>query len=202
MRPLERALRERSYEVLNLGYPSRQADIATLSAAIAARIADWQSSEPLDFITHSLGGILLRAAVATNALPATRVRRVVMLGPPNRGTELADVLPTLPILGSMYARLTGPAGRELGTGPSSVPSRLPPPSFEVGIIAGTRTLNPLFSLLLGGDNDGTVRVDRAALDGATDFLVVPHAHSTLMLSSNVVEQTLYFLDAGHFRRTI
>jgi pimeloyl-ACP methyl ester carboxylesterase len=200
MRPIERALRAHHYEVLNLGYASRHADVATLAADVAAAVGEWNTSERLDFVTHSLGGIVLRAAVANGLLPVERVRRVVMLGPPNRGSELADVLPTLPIVGPIYARWFGPAGRELGTGPSSVPSRLPAPTFEVGVIAGTKTLNPLTSRVLGGENDGTVRVDRALLDGVTDTLLVPHSHSMLMMSPVVLEQTLYFLDSGHFRR--
>jgi triacylglycerol lipase len=200
MRPIDRALRGHNYEVLNLGYASRRRDVATLAAEVAAGITAWNASEPLDFVTHSMGGIVLRAAVAHALLPVERVHRVVMLGPPNRGSELADVLPTLPVVGPMYARFFGPAARELGTGRSSVPMRLPAPTFEVGVIAGTKTLNPLGSRILGGDNDGTVRVDRATIDGATDVLLVPHSHSMLMMSSVVVAQTLYFLDSGHFRR--
>lgn len=200
MRPIERALRDHDYEVLNLGYDSRRADIATLAAEVAAAIVAWNATDPLDFVAHSLGAIVLRAAVANAWLPAARVRRVVMLGPPNRGTELADVLPKLPVVGSWYTRYFGPAGGELGTGPSSVPSRLPAPTFQVGVIAGTKTLNPLTSGILGGTNDGTVRTDRVTLDGGTDMLLVPHSHSMLMLSPVVLEQTLYFLDSGHFRR--
>jgi hypothetical protein len=200
MRPIERALRAHNYEVLNLGYASRQADIATLAADVAARVAAWNASAPLDFVTHSLGGIVLRAAVANGLLPAERIHRVVMLGPPNRGSELADVLPALPVVGSLYGKFFGPAGLEVGTGPSSMPSRLPAPTFPVGVIAGTKTLNPLTSRVLGGENDGTVRVDRAMLDGVSDTLLVPHSHSMLMASPVVLEQTLYFLDTGHFRR--
>ena len=200
MRPIERALRGHGYQVLNLRYESRRADIATLAAEVAAAIDAWNATEQLDFVAHSLGAIVLRAAVADALLPSKRIRRAVMLGPPNRGSELADVLPKLPVVGQLYTRYFGPAGGELGTDPSSVPSRLPPPTFQVGVIAGTKTLNPFTSRILGGENDGTVRIDRVTLDGVMDTLFVPHSHSMLMASPVVREQTLYFLDSGHFRR--
>ena len=110
------------------------------------------------------------------------------------------ITPTFNVVGQIYERFTGPAGRELGTGPTSVPSQLPVPTFTVGVIAGTKTINPLFSRMLGGENDGKVRVDSARMDGVADFLSVPHSHPMLMMSPVVVEQALYFLDAGHFRR--
>jgi triacylglycerol lipase len=202
MRPVERALRRRGYDVLNLSYPSRRANIAELSAEVATRITAWNEHARFDFITHSMGGIVLRAAVASAFLPVARVRRVVMLGPPNRGSELADVLPNLPLVGPLYERFLGPAGRELGTGRTSVPLQLPPPAFELGVIAGTKAINPIFARMLGGTNDGTVRVDRTTLEGVADFLLVPHSHSMLMMSSVVVEQALHFLDVGQFRRQL
>ena len=200
MRPLERALRRRGYTVLNLGYRSRQADIAGLAASVARRLRDWEGGRPLDFITHSLGGILVRVAVAEGWLSADRIRRVVMLGPPNGGSELVDILPALPLLGGLYRLVTGPAGLELGTAVNGVPARLPPVPFEVGIIAGNRSLNPVFSAMLGGPSDGKVRVDRARVEGMRDFIVVPQWHPTMMLSRTVAEQALHFLAHGAFRK--
>jgi hypothetical protein len=163
-------------------------------------VRDWGNGHTLDFVTHSLGGILLRVAVAQGWVAAERIRRVVMLGPPNGGSELVDILSSLPTVGALYRRLTGPAGLELGTGATGVPARLPPVPFELGVIAGNRSANPLFSALLAEPNDGKVRVERARVDGMRDFLVVPHWHPMLTLSRVVAEQTLHFLDYGRFRR--
>ncbi|HEY7236131.1 MAG TPA: thioesterase domain-containing protein [Gemmatimonadaceae bacterium] len=200
MRPVERALTARGYEVLNIDYPSRVADIETLATGVAREIHRWHSDGPLDFVTHSLGGILLRVAVARGYLSAARVHRAVMLGPPNDGSELADVLPTVPVFGWVFRQFTGPAGRQLGTGPGSVPGHLPPVPFDLGVIAGNRSYNPVFSAILGDANDGKVRVERARVEGMSDFLVVPYWHPLLMAAPKVIAQIIHFLETSSFQR--
>lgn len=200
MLPVERALCKRGYDVLNLEYRSRSADVATLASDVAERIRQWEGDAPLDFVTHSLGGILLRVMVDDGHLPSARIRRAVMLGPPNGGSELADVLPMVPVFGLLYRRFTGPAGLELGVGPRGIAARLPAVSFELGVIAGTRSYNPLFSAILGEENDGKVRVSRTSVAGMRDFLTVPHWHPMLMAAPAVVTQTMHFLECGHFER--
>lgn len=199
MRPVERALVAQGYDVLNLDYPSTAAPIFALAEILAERLAGWHGSRPLTFVTHSLGGVLLRAAVATELLSVERVYRAVMLGPPNAGSELADRLPLLPLVGAAYRRFTGPAGRQLGTGPEAIPMQLPPVSFETGVIAGTRSYNPWFSAILGAASDGKVRVDRAAVLGMRDFVTVPYSHPFLMRPAAVHTLILHFLEHGRFR---
>lgn len=185
----------------NIGYRSRRADISTLAREAFARISLLNSATSIDVVAHSLGGLLLRCAVADQLLGADRIRRVVMLGPPNRGSELADRLPAIPVIGSVYSAFTGPAGRQLGTGADSFAARLPPLPFETGVIAGTRSWNPLFSYLLGDKNDGKVRVDRTVADGMQDFVEIPQWHPLLMRDPQAIEQTLYFLATGRFRHS-
>lgn len=198
MRPLVRALSARGYETLNLGYPSRSQVIEALAEDVAARIAQWNAESALDFVTHSLGGIVLRAAVANGALPLERIRRVVMLGPPNQGSELVDAFALIPVVATLYRRVTGPAGAQLGVSSDGIAAHLPPVEFPVGVIAGNRSFNPLFSAVLGAPNDGKVRVDRAQVTGMRDFLVVPHWHPFLMSAPSVIEQSLHFLETGNF----
>ena len=200
MRRLERTLRAHGYDTLNLDYPSRTGDIATLAAHVVREIGKWEEKAPVDFVTHSLGGILVRLAVASRELPRERVGRVVMLGTPNGGSELADLLPAMPVIGQLYARLTGPAGLELATTETGLPARLPPVDFEVGVIAGDRSWNPWFSALLREPNDGKVRVDRTRVAGMTDFLVVPHWHPLLVTAPDVIEQVVHFLERGAFKK--
>jgi triacylglycerol lipase len=194
--PVARAAAARRYRVTGVGYPSRRAPIEELAAVVAARIdARLPAGAPFDVVSHSMGGIVLRAAVAAGLLPAERVRRVVMLGPPSRGSELAEALRGLPL----YRWALGPAGQQLGTGVESVPLALPPLPFECGVVAGRRTLIPLLAeRVFGGPTDGRVSVARARVDGMADFLVVNRAHPFLMWSPDVLAATFAFLETGRF----
>ncbi|HKQ59631.1 MAG TPA: hypothetical protein VJS92_00015, partial [Candidatus Polarisedimenticolaceae bacterium] len=120
--------------------------------------------------------------------------RVVMLGPPNGGSELIDAIGRVPLL----RRLAGRTRMQLGTGADGVPAGLGPVDFELGVIAGTRRLNLPLALLIPGPNDGIVAVARTRVDGMSDFLEVPHTHTFMMRSREVIRQTLLFLERGRF----
>jgi len=96
--------------------------------------------------------------------------------------------------------LNGPAGKELGTGTESLPLRLGPANFDLGIITGVRSINPFLSTLIPGQDDGKVGVEHAKLDGMHDFLVLRCSHPFIMKSDRAIEQTLYFLEHGSFQR--
>ncbi|MFP4623795.1 MAG: esterase/lipase family protein [Gemmatimonadota bacterium] len=193
MAPMERALREAGYRVVNLGYPSREHTVQALADTVAAELRRCcgAGSEPIHFVTHSMGGLLVRAYQA--AYGPDRIGRVVMLSPPNRGSEIIDRLPE-----GLVRVLLGPAAIQLGTDSTSVPRQLPRPEFELGIITGDASLNPLFSWWLPGEDDGRVSVRSARLEAADDFLVVPHTHTFIMRHDQVIQETLAFLAAGRF----
>jgi triacylglycerol lipase len=198
MAPVARAAQRRGYRVLNLGYASRTARVADLAEHVAHAIGEFAPEVPaLDFVTHSLGGILIRAAVSAGILPLERVRRVVMLAPPNRGSEAADFVTRFPLI----AHPIGPALAELGVGDASFPLRLPPVSFECGVIAGTRSVNPILSRSIPGADDGKVALSRASVGGVRDFLAVPHSHPFIMRPRMVHEQIFHFLEHGTFARS-
>lgn len=194
MARLEEALREEGYVVINAGYPSCSAEIATLSsnlfASLGPRLAP---AVRVHFVAHSIGGILLRHHLQTQALP--NLGRVVMLGPPNGGSEVVDRLGGLAVFGW----INGPAGRQLGTGAGSVPNRLAPPAFELGVIAGRRSVNPLLSLLIAGRDDGKVAVARTRVAGMSDFVCLPVTHTFMAGNSQVIRQTCHFLRTGRFQ---
>lgn len=193
MNKLQNALVEGGYLVVNDGYPSRAAEVETLAdIAINPAIATCraQDAERISFVTHSLGGILVRQFLAENDLP--QLGRVLMLAPPNKGSEAVDKLRSVPGIVLLY----GPAVLQLGTDEASVPRGLDSPDFEVGIIAGASL--GLFSGLLPGDDDGTVTIESARLDGASDFIVVDAGHTFIMNNDVVIGQVLFFLDNGYF----
>ncbi|MEZ4217057.1 MAG: alpha/beta fold hydrolase [Myxococcota bacterium] len=192
---LERRLARAGYATHAVGYASVtrpfDAIVDDVDREIARCCAD---AERVHFVTHSLGGLVLRAwaARANDA----RIGRVVMLGPPSAGSAIVDRL------GALRAVL-GPTGRELGTGEDALPGRLAragPVPFELGVIAGDRSWNPIGSWMLEGPDDGAVAVASARVDGMRDFVVLPAAHTALPYARDVAAQAIHFLDHGRFDR--
>ena len=191
-------LAEEGFAVVNVDYPSTEADIETLSQGIVAdTVRKCQSDTPgvpIHFVTHSLGGILVRHYLQDHTLPPGS--RVVMLSPPNRGSEIADSLKDF----SLYRWIMGPAGQQLGTGSNAIPNRLKAVDVPVGVITGDRSLEPWFSAQIPGPDDGKVSVERARLPEMADFLVVHRSHGFIMSDADVIAQTAHFLRHGKFKR--
>lgn len=191
MSAMAAALEAEGYRVVNIGYPSRHHTVSALVDSVAAELdACCDAEERIHFVTHSLGGILVRAYQGSHG--QERIGRVVMLSPPNRGSEIIDRLPD-----GLVDLVLGPAATQLGTD-TGVHRRLPPVAFELGIITGDRSLNPLFSWWIPGADDGKVAVESARVEGADDFLVVPYSHAWIMQREQVIEQVLSFLTTGRF----
>ena len=192
--PVARAAGRRGYKVHNLGYASRSAPIEELAEEVGHRMLGLADRGRVDVVTHSMGGIVLRAAVALGVVPPEALHRVVMLAPPNQGSELADRLADF----FVYRLATGPAGQQIGTGDNSVPRRLPAPPFELGVIAGRRSNNPLFGRVLGAESDGKVTVASAQVDGMRELAVVDRAHTFMMWAPDVLAHIFSFLEHGRF----
>jgi pimeloyl-ACP methyl ester carboxylesterase len=194
MNDMAEALAAEGYKVENIDYPSTDLPFEQLLEIVSEDIERCciRGDAKLNFVTHSLGGILLRAYANENG--AEQIGRAVMLSPPSRGSELVDELKDI----TVFQWITGPAGQQLGTDPDSVPLNLGRVNFELGVITGDATFNPLYSWLIPGPDDGKVSVDRAKVSGMADFIVLPHSHSFIMNSKEVIRQTLHFLDHGRF----
>jgi pimeloyl-ACP methyl ester carboxylesterase len=196
MEPMQAALADAGFATANVDYPSRAHTIEELAPiAVEAGVDACRAYPGIDrihFVTHSLGGILLRWYLAEYDI--TGLGRVVMLGPPNQGSVAADRMRNVP----GYDWLNGPIGRQLGKGPASVPLALPAADFEVGIIAGNRTIDPITSAILPDPDDGRVSVEDTKLAGMKDFVVVEHSHAFLMSMHEPIELTIRFLQSGEF----
>jgi hypothetical protein len=199
MKGIEWYLNRRGYRVINARYPTHGLSVEQISDTYLAPLLQMEiprSSAKIDFVTHSQGGIVLRQYLSNHDLP--NLGRVVMLAPPNHGTEIVDHLQA-----SRFARpFLGPGYRELGTGADSLPNRLGPVQFDCGVIAGDCSLNPLLSSMLTGPNDGKVTVASTQVDGMRDFLVLHYSHTWLMWRKNTLHQIHCFLESGRYDRTV
>jgi pimeloyl-ACP methyl ester carboxylesterase len=194
MRPLEQYLGKAGYQVYNLPYDSTEKSPEALVNELGTRVDVCCTKAPaLHFVGHSLGGILVRAYLAENKPP--NVGRVVMLAPPNRGSEIIDKFGE----SSLFEWAMGPSALQLGTDAESLPNRLPAPNVELGVIAATGSVNPIGSIVIPNEDDGMVSLESTKVDGMTDFLVVSNSHAFIMRSDEVGRQVVHFLQHGRFQ---
>ncbi|MDC1288273.1 alpha/beta hydrolase [Gammaproteobacteria bacterium] len=196
MGELQRALEKESYCVTNVDYDSREGDIATLAVkAIEPALVACLPAQRIHFVTHSMGGILVRQFLAHHHID--NLGRVVMLGPPNKGSEVIDTLRDFP----GFHFINGDAGLELGTGEASVPNQLGKADFDLGIIAGTSSVNLILSTMIPGTDDGKVSVESTRLEGMKDHIEMDATHTFMMNNDAVIEQVIHYLKTGSFKRS-
>ncbi len=196
MQKMQDVLEGHGYTVSNVHYDSRDGRIEELAQSAISQGLDGcaQHTEGrVHFATHSLGGILVRHYLSRQSI--ANLGRVVMLAPPNQGSQIIDVFGRVP----GFELISGEPASQLGTaGPDSVPARLPPVDFELGVIAGDRSISPIFSWTLPERDDGKVTVESTRVEGMRDFIVMPYTHTFIMQRQAVIEQVLHFLQHGHF----
>jgi pimeloyl-ACP methyl ester carboxylesterase len=196
MEIMENELNARGYRVANIDYPSTEYPIEELAPmAVSAGLEECAgngSAPTVNFVTHSMGGILVRYYFAHHRLD--NLGRVVMLAPPNQGSNAADALQNVP----GFEWLNGPAGFQLGKGEDSIPLSLGPPDFEFAVIAGDRTIDPVTSAVLDNPDDGKVSVSDTKLEGMRDFRLVGASHAFIMQKADVIDLVDNFLRYGSF----
>lgn len=196
LRKLEASLSD-NYHVINLGYPSRQHSIEVLAnMAIAPALALAENASKIHFVTHSMGGILVRQYLTTQKI--NKLGNTVMLGPPNNGSELVDFFLENPLLKQLFKTLNGPAGTQLGIADSATPKILGKANFNTGIISGSQSTNPFFNRIIDGPHDGKVSVASSKLKGMCDHIILPVNHTFMMQNHSVINQVQHFLRFTRF----
>jgi triacylglycerol lipase len=198
---VEHTLAKEGYRVVNLTYPSRQLPLEQLAtewlpAALHAQgLPDSAPDARLHFVTHSMGGIVVRAWLREQT-PPSHLGRVVMLAPPNQGTPLVDRMGHW----KSFALMTGVNGRRLGMTAEALPNQLGPwpEGLELGVIAGDRPLLPWSGKWAGLPGDGKVPVARTHLQGEADHIVLPYSHTWIQYRRDTIEQVRLFLREGRF----
>jgi hypothetical protein len=196
MNKLAQALTKDGYRVINVDYPTRTAPLEELIDIVWAKLeqAGVDKAPKLDMVGYSLGALIARGLIHQHQdLP---IDRVVLLAPPNDGSEVADFHQDNPL----YQWIAGPVGQQLTTG-NPMLSQILGESLDnvyVGIIAGSQTIDPLHSHLFPGPHDGKVSVFSTLLPGAKDHIVVEANHTFFPQTEAVIEQTRFFLEHGYF----
>ena len=193
---LANRLEQAGFRVIQFGYPSRTEPLEALVDPLRDEVARCCGDAPrrVHFVTHSMGGVLVRSYLSER--PEPHEGRVVMLSPPNQGSEIVDAFADSALLRSFL----GPAGSRLGTTADGMANQLGPIRFSLGIITGNRSLSPIGSWLIPGPDDGKVGVDRANVEGSSSFLVLPATHTFIMNRRDVADEVVHFLRHGRFLR--
>jgi len=189
MRGLEKYLSGKNYQVININYPSTHHPLEELVKIIHKQIPQ---SSIVHFVGYSLGALLIRAYLAKYR--PENLGRVVMYGPPNKGSEVADFLKNF----LLYKKLYGPAGQQLITKQNAIAHIFAPVDYELGIIAGNRTIDPICYFILPRPNDGKVSIISTKLDGMKEHIVIPATHTFFPQNKKAWELTYKFLKIGSF----
>jgi triacylglycerol esterase/lipase EstA (alpha/beta hydrolase family) len=193
MEKIEKRLIKAKYSVINVNYPSRSYPLEELAEKVISEAISQCGVKRINFVTHSMGGLLVRQYLSLHKIE--NLNRVVMLGPPNKGSEIVDKLGDIP----GFRLINGAAGMQLGTDDFSVPKKLGKANFNVGIIAGTKSINWILSTLIPGIDDGKVSVINTKLDGMKDHIELETTHPFMMKNNEVIEQVVHYLRTGKFQ---
>lgn len=192
---LARSLEKIGARPIGFDYPSTRISIEESVSYLQSVLDHLPDVTRIDVVCHSMGGLLLRNLLSTSC--ESRFQRAVFLGVPHHGAEVADFLKRNPL----FKMVMGPAGQQLVTDPASGMNHMPIPEFDFATIAGGRGSNRGFNPLLPGDNDLTVTVESAQLEGASDSLRLPVIHSLLMSDRRCISAIVHYLETGRLTET-
>lgn len=193
MKTLAKFLEQDGFDVINLSYPSTSHKIEELTDLINSEISSRvKENKTVHFVGYSMGGLMVRALIHKSKYK--NLGKVVQLAPPNQGSEVADFVKNF----WPYKKIFGPAGQQLVTDQTAVKHLFGEVNYDLGIIAGNSSIDPISSAIIPGENDGKVAVERTKLEGMKDHIVVNASHTFFPSNKEVLKQTLYFIKHNKF----
>jgi pimeloyl-ACP methyl ester carboxylesterase len=183
-------------KVLNLDYPSTDYRIEDLIIRIHKQVNAFNQgiTHKIHFVGYSMGCLLIRGLL--NDYRPDNLGRVVMLAPPNLGSEAADFWKD----NWIYQKIYGPAGQQLVTDQKGLEKILGQVDYELGVIAGDSSIDPLHSYIIPGPDDGKVAIARTMIGGMKDHIIIHASHTFIINNKNAFKQTTHFLDTGEFQK--
>jgi hypothetical protein len=197
MRSLAKFLESKGYRVLNVDYPSTRIPLESLVEDINRQVVAFNQDHQrkIHFVGYSLGGLLARGVIHHQRPP--NLGRVVQLAPPNQGSEVADFWKS----NFLYRWIFGSAGQDLGAEEKSFSRILGPVDYELGVIAGNRSWDPISSAMIQGPDDGKVSVESTKVSGLADHIIIPATHTFIIYDRVAWNQTIHFFQHGNFNGT-
>lgn len=196
---LAKRISKAGFEVYNITYPSTKYTIQELADFLYKKFEDLgiDRKNQINIVGHSMGGLITRAYI--KKYKPQNLHRVVMIGTPNRGSELTDVLKDTIIYKLKFGTL---AGRQIGTDLAGLNGAFGKVNYDLGIIAGKTWINPIFSTILPGLDDGIVSVESTKLEGMNDHIVMNFPHTPGVQYKKVANMVISYLKDGKFDRNL
>lgn len=197
MKLLEISLEKEGYETLNINYQSTAKSIEDLVQDIRAELdrKDIADYSRVDFVGYSLGGLLIRELLRDKAQQPENLGRVVMMGSPHEGSEVADRVKDW----ALFKWVCGPAGQQLTTEFQKQAKGELNIDYELGIIASADNAGHFWVReQIPDENDGLVSVESTKLDGMADHVTVEAPHVIMPLMPEVIRQVIHFFEKGSF----
>ena len=181
MLPIAHHLRRHGFDCFGYDYPTRIRSVDGHGRELAAFLEGFAAAT-FHVVTHSMRALLLRSAVAHSPLLAKRIRRVVMIAPPNKGSDVASFW-----YDRVWTRKLIVPLEDMRSEADSRIHALPAPDLDIGVLAA--------------EHDGAVRYPYTFLATEKDRMVLPSSHTLILLRRDAAQAVERFLSTGSFRRT-
>ena len=194
---LEKRMKKEGYACINIKYPSTKHAIEDLAEQINGQLQqneNYTGADKVHFVVHSMGGLITRHILAKHR-PAN-LGSVVMLGTPNKGSEMADYLDAHKYLATPFRLIFGPSASQLRTAHKHFEDEII--DFPLGIIASDASLNPIGKQVFGAPNDTLVSIESTKIEGMSDHIIIPCPHAMMMFDPRIINQVTAFLKDGKF----